>query len=140
MTRLLFNTPEETATRLTLCLPELKSPANIEEITAIDLVATYMKAFGYGETNLHGNTPFARAEYDARRARVRKGISQLVVRGLATTRDGGVTFTATTACETASRSLQGDYANSYRAAVNMLLESERKAILRNATRVGDFYV
>lgn len=137
MIRPLFNTPEETATRLTLCLPQLKNSANVEEIAAIDLVATYMQAFGYGEANLHGNTPFAKAEYDARRARVRKGINQLVVRGLATTQDGGVTFTATPECETTSRSLQGDYANSYREAVKTLLESDRETIMRSATRVGD---
>lgn len=140
MTEPLFNTPEETATRLTLCLPQLKEPANIEEIAALDLVATYMQTFGYGEGNLHGNTPFARAEYDARRARVRKGLNQLVVRDLAATQDGGVTFTATTECETASRSLQGDYADSYRAAVKTLLESEIEMILRSATRVGDVHV
>lgn len=133
----LFNTPEETATRLALCLSHLKAPANIEEITALDLVATYMEAFGYGETNLHGDTPFARAEYEARRARVRKGINVLVVRGLATTHDGGITFIATDEGMTTSRALKGEYARNYQQAVSSLTLEDQEALLRNASRVGD---
>ena len=61
----LFNTTQETATRLTLCLPLLSRPSTIDEIAAIDLTATYMKAFGFGQHNLHGDGPHALAEYDA---------------------------------------------------------------------------
>lgn len=60
----LFNTTQETATRLTLCLPLLSRPSTIDEIAAIDLTATYMKAFGFGQHNLHGDGPHALAEYD----------------------------------------------------------------------------
>ena len=52
MNNSLFNTTQETATRLTLCLPLLSRPSTIDEITAIDLIATYMKTFGFGQRNL----------------------------------------------------------------------------------------
>ena len=80
----LFNTTQETATRLTLCLPLLSRPSTIDEIAAIDLTATYMKAFGFGQHNLHGDGPHALAEYDARRKRVQAGLAQLVIIGAAT--------------------------------------------------------
>ena len=57
MNNSLFNTTQETATRLTLCLPLLSRPSTIDEITAIDLIATYMKTFGFGQRNLHGDGP-----------------------------------------------------------------------------------
>ena len=67
----LFNTPSETATRLTLCLSLLPHPATLDEITVMDFAATYMKVMGFGNSNLHGDNPYATAEYDARRKRVR---------------------------------------------------------------------
>ena len=84
----LFNTTQETATRLTLCLPLLSRPSTIDEIAAIDLTATYMKAFGFGQHNLHGDGPHALAEYDARRKRVQAGLAQLVIIGAATVDSG----------------------------------------------------
>ena len=59
MNNSLFNTTRETATRLTLCLPLLSRPSTIDEIAAIDLIATYMKTFGFRQRNLHGDGPHA---------------------------------------------------------------------------------
>lgn len=136
MTESLFNTPEETATRLTLCLPGLSNPATIERITTVDLVATYMREFGFGETNLHGDSPFAREEYEARRTRVRDGVKALVVRGLATTGDGGITFSATEQCEAYGASLHGEYARAYREAVEYLDSVEQDMLTNQATGTG----
>ena len=88
MNNSLFNTTQETATRLTLCLPLLSRPSTIDEITAIDLIATYMKTFGFGQRNLHGDGPHALAEYDARRKRIQAGLAQLVIVGAATVDSG----------------------------------------------------
>lgn len=140
MSEHLFNTPEETAIRLTLCISKLQSPAGIEEITAFDLVATYMKSFRFGTTNLHGNTPFAQAEYEARRARVRQGVNRLVVQGLATTHDGGITFTATSECEAYARRLEGEYVRTYQEAIDSLLTADRGILIDRATGAGENYV
>lgn len=97
----LFNTTQETATRLTLCLPLLSRPSTIDEIAAIDLTATYMKAFGFGQHNLHGDGPHALAEYDARRKRVQAGLAQLVIIGAATVDSTCLFYRATPECDNA---------------------------------------
>ena len=140
MTKTLFNTSEETATRLTLCIPKFSRPASIEEIVALDLVATYMHAFGFGDSNLHGDTPFAKSEYEARRSRVRQGVNRLVVQGLATTRDGGITFAATSECEVYARRLEGEYVRAYLEAIDSLLTVDRAVLIDRATGAGGRYV
>lgn len=94
----LFNTPSETATRLTLCLSLLSHPATLDEITVMDFAATYMKVMGFGNSNLHGDNPYATAEYDARRKRVRRGLNRLVIIGFAITEDAGSSYSASPTC------------------------------------------
>ena len=101
MNNSLFNTTQETATRLTLCLPLLSRPSTIDEITAIDLIATYMKTFGFGQRNLHGDGPHALAEYDARRKRIQAGLAQLVIVGAATVDSTCLLYRATPECGSA---------------------------------------
>lgn len=120
MTTSLFNTPAETATRLAMCLPHMPRPATLDEITSIDLAATYMKPFGFGGQSLHGDTPYAAAEYDARRRRVHEGLARLVRTGLAETRDNGITFSPTTTCQDFADTLRGDYAETYNQSVAQL--------------------
>lgn len=117
----LFNTPQETATRLTMCLSRMSRPLSLDETTALDLAATYMKQFGFGGENLHGNTPYAVAEYDARRRRVHAGLAQLVRTGLATTGDNGITFGSTPVGKSFVQTLDGAYADTYGQAVVQLL-------------------
>ncbi|WP_368040468.1 ABC-three component system middle component 2 [Bifidobacterium longum] len=124
MNNSLFNTTQETATRLTLCLPLLSRPSTIDEIAAIDLTATYMKAFGFGQHNLHGDGPHALAEYDARRKRVQAGLAQLVIIGAATVDSTCLFYRATPECLQYSEALHGDYATSYRRAVQLLIKNE----------------
>lgn len=52
----LFNTPSETATRLTLCLSLLPHPATLDEITVMDFAATYMKVMGLAIVTFTGIT------------------------------------------------------------------------------------
>ena len=52
----LFNTPSETATRLTLCLSLLPHPATLDEITVMDFAATYMKAWALAIVTFTGIT------------------------------------------------------------------------------------
>lgn len=116
----LFNTAQETAARLTLCLSELPRPAALDEIAVIDFVATYMKRFGFGSSNLHGDGPHIPAEYEARRNRVRRGLARLVVIGYAAADRWGDTYTANHSCIEYADALRGNYAMSYRAAVTKL--------------------
>ncbi|CAB0574463.1 hypothetical protein CIP107532_01829 [Corynebacterium diphtheriae] len=85
----LFNSSSETSARLLMALPIIDRPASLDEITAIDLVATYMQFFGYGDRNIHGDNEFALAEYDARRARVEAGLKRLVRSGYALSKQTG---------------------------------------------------
>lgn len=110
----LFNTIDETVGRLTLCLPVLSRPATLDEIAIIDLAATYMKAFGLGSNNLHGNNPYAAAEFDARRKRICRGLYQMVVIGLATTKDNGATYEVTDSCFAYANRLHSNYVDEYR--------------------------
>lgn len=89
MTTSLFNTPEETATRLAMCLSRVPRSMSLDETRALDVAATYMKQFGFANESLHGYTPYAVAEYDARRRRVHAGLARLVRTGLASTGDVG---------------------------------------------------
>ncbi|MEZ2122369.1 ABC-three component system protein [Corynebacterium sp. CCM 9203] len=79
----LFNSSSETSARLLMALPIINLPASLDEITATDLVATYMQFFGYRNRNLHGDNEFTLAEYGARRARVEAGLKQIVRLGYA---------------------------------------------------------
>lgn len=121
MTTSLFNTPEETATRLAMCLSRVPRPLSLDETTALDLAATYMKQFGFGSESLHGDTPYAVAEYDARRRRVRAGLTRLVRTGLASTGDNGITFSSTPAGQSLAQCLDGAYAEAYGQATVQLL-------------------
>lgn len=121
VTTSMFNTPQETATRLTMCLSRAPRPLSLDEITALDLAATYMKQFGVGSESLHGNTPYAVAEYDARRRRVHAGLARLVRTGLASTGDNGITFGSTPAGQSFAQSLDGAYADAYGQAMGQLL-------------------
>lgn len=121
MTTSLFNTPEETATRLTMCLSRMPRPLSLDETTALDLAATYMKQFGFGNKSLHGDTLYAVAEYDARRRRVHAGLARLVRTGLASTSDNGITFGSTPVGQSFAQSLNGAYADAYGQAVVQLL-------------------
>lgn len=121
MTTSLFNTPEETATRLTMCLSRVPRSLSLDETTALDIAATYMKQFGFGNESLHGDTPYAVAEYDARRRRVHAGLARLVRTGLASTGDNGITFGSTPAGQSFAQSLDGTYADAYGQAIGQLL-------------------
>lgn len=132
----LFNTAQETAVRIVLCLSALPRPATLDEIAAVDLVATYMKAFGYGEVNLHGDNPFAMAEFGARRRRVWKGLALLVVRGLAVPRSDGDAYTATEAGNRYAYGLHGDYVSSYCQAVRSLIVLGMETVVDRVWKVG----
>lgn len=134
MNNSLFNTTQETATRLTLCLPLLSRPSTIDEITAIDLIATYMKTFGFGQRNLHGDGPHALAEYDARRKRIQAGLAQLVIVGAATVDSTCLLYRATPECFQYSEALHGDYAASYRQAVQLLIKNDYETIMNRITK------
>lgn len=134
MNNSLFNTTQETATRLTLCLPLLSGPSTIDEITAIDLIATYMKTFGFGQRNLHGDGPHALAEYDARRKRIQAGLAQLVIVGAATVDSTCLLYRATPECFQYSEALHGDYAASYRQAVQLLIKNDYETIMNRITK------
>ena len=121
MTTSLFNTPEETATRLPMCLSRVPRSLSLDETTALDIAATYMKQFGFGNESLHGDTPYAVAEYDARRRRVHAGLARLVRTGLASTGDNGITFGSTPAGQSFAQSLDGVYADAYGQAIGQLL-------------------
>lgn len=128
------HTTQETATRLTLCIPLLSRPSTIDEITAIDLIATYMKTFGFGQRNLHGDGPHALAEYDARRKRIQAGLAQLVIVGAATVDSTCLLYRATPECFQYSEALHGDYAASYRQAVQLLIKNDYETIMNRITK------
>lgn len=109
---------------------------SIDHLTALDLVATYMRRFGVGKHDLHGANPYAQGEFSARRKRVWSGIRILVIRGFAVTEDDGRTFRATKKCENYSARLNGSYANEYRQAIHILINSSLD-YLRLASGIND---
>ena len=110
------------------------TPSTIDEITAIDLIATYMKTFGFGQRNLHGDGPHALAEYDARRKRIQAGLAQLVIVGAATVDSTCLLYRATPECFQYSEALHGDYAASYRQAVQLLIKNDYETIMNRITK------
>lgn len=120
----LFNTTQETAARLSLCLSELSHPATLDEIAVIDFVATYMKRFGFDDHNLHGDGPHIPAEYEARRNRVKRGLARLVIIGYASADRWGITYAANQSCVEYANALRGDYVTNYRNAVTKLADME----------------
>lgn len=134
MNNSLFNTTQETATRLTLCLPLLSRPSTIDEITAIDLIATYMKTFGFGQRNLHGDGPHALAEYDARRKRIQAGLAQLRNRWSSNRGFHLPVVPRHSGMFQYSEALHGDYAASYRQAVQLLIKNDYETIMNRITK------
>lgn len=132
----LFNSSSETSARLLMALPIIDRPASLDEITAIDLVATYMQFFGYGDRNLHGDNEFALAEYDARRARVEAGLKRLVRLGYALSNKQATSFTATDPAADQQSLLDGDFADGYRTAVKTLVAQKLVGELVQRTTQG----
>ena len=112
-----FNTLSETGNRLIVCLAMIFEPKDIDEITKLDLVATYGASFGYKIPNLHGDNPFAHLEFSARRQRVYQALLELVKLGYAQTGDSGITFSATTNAVEFCNALTSDYFNEYCASI-----------------------
>lgn len=121
MSTALFNNTSETAARLLIALPIINRPASLDEITAIDLVATYMRYFGYGERNLHGDSEFALAEFRARRIRVDAGLRKLVRAGYVISNQEASVFTADDTATEQQVLIHSDFADAYRAAVTTLV-------------------
>lgn len=136
MTAGLFNNSSETSARLLMALSIINRPASLDEITAIDLVATYMQYFGYGDRNLHGDNEFALTEYKARRARVEAGLKRLVRSGLARSNQHTTTFTATDSAAVQQTLLDGGFADEYRTAVKTLVEQRLIGQLVQRTTQG----
>lgn len=131
----LFNTPEETAARLALAFPHLGKSVSLDELTAIDLAATYMHSFQLGISNLHGDMPYAAAEYDARRKRIKEGLARLVIDGLIHT-DVGTTFTSTPSCASYADNFTGDYARAYVHNVEQLVAQGIREVQRIVSEGG----
>lgn len=132
----LFNSSSETAARLLMALPIINRPASLDEITAIDLVATYMQFFGYGNRNLHGDNEFTLAEYEARRARVEAGLKRLVRSGYALSNKQATSFTAAESAINQQTLLDGGFADEYRTAVKTLVEQQLIGELVQRTTQG----
>lgn len=132
----LFNNSSETSARLLMALPIINRPASLDEITAIDLVATYMQFFGYGNRNLHGDNEFALAEYQARRARVEAGLKRLVRSGYALSNNQATSFTAAESAINQHTLLDGGFADEYRTAVKTLVEQQLIGELVQRTTQG----
>lgn len=79
-----------------------------------------MKVMGFGNSNLHGDNPYATAEYDARRKRVRRGLNRLVIIGFAITEDAGSSYSASPTCMQFANELHGEYVMAYRHAIETL--------------------
>lgn len=125
MTRI-FNTPHETSRRLMILLAEINEPRTLNELTAIDLVATYMLAFGYGEENLHGDSPFASAEFAARRQRVDIALRRLVRQGYASSDRNATFYIATQECHERQKTFSSSYAKKYRENAGILLSTTQR--------------
>lgn len=132
----LFNSSSETSARLLMALPMIGRPASLDEITAIDLVATYMQFFGYGGRNLHGDNEFALAEYEARRARVEVGLKRLVRSGYVLSDKQATSFAAAEPATDHQALLDGDFADEYRTAVKTLVEQQLIGVLVQRTTQG----
>lgn len=132
----LFNSSSETSARLLMALPIIDRPASLDEITAIDLVATYMQFFGYGDRNLHGDNEFALAEYDARRARVEAGLKRLVRSGYALSNKQATSFAAAESATDQQALLDGDFSDEYRTAVRKLVAQKLVGELVQRTTQG----
>lgn len=137
MNTCLFNSSSETSARLLIALPMIDRRASLDEITAIDLVATYMQFFGYGDRNLHGDNEFALAEYKARRVRVEAGLKRLVQSGYALSNKQATLFTAADSTADQQALLDGDFAGEYRTAVKTLIEQQLIGELVRRTTQGE---
>ncbi|WP_216387101.1 ABC-three component system middle component 2 [Arcanobacterium phocae] len=121
MNAALFNNTLETAARLLIALPIINHPANLDEIAAADLAATYMRFFGYGERNLHGDSEFALAEFQSHRIRVDAGLRKLVRAGYVISNQEASVFTAAATATEQQALIRSEFADAYRAAVTTLV-------------------
>lgn len=121
MTEASFNSTSETATRLFIALPIINRTVTLDEITAVDLVATYMRFFGYGNHNLHGDSEFVLAEFQARRIRVETGLKRLVRTGYVISNRQATSFIASKTMMEQQGLIRSSFADTYRAAITTLV-------------------
>lgn len=124
-----------------MCLTAARTPTDLETITACDLIATYMKHFGLGQHNLHGDSPFVIQEFEARRSRVKAGLALLVRTGLAKSDAAGSFYEATEACRSYADSFTGEYAQQYRQALGAVLNyPDLSMMIRSIAQMEERYV
>ena len=135
----LFNNPRETAARLACCLAKLNRRTNLDEVTVIDLIATYMKHFHLGDKNLHGDSPYIDQEYEARRERVKKGLALLVRAGYVDSDFTASWYQPKDECTTYSQSFHGSYIRDYRESVDAVLSNDLHHIAFAVARMEPRY-
>lgn len=101
---------------------------------ALNQFAQNLGRYRFGQRNLHGDGPHALAEYDARRKRIQAGLAQLVIVGAATVDSTCLLYRATPECFQYSEALHGDYAASYRQAVQLLIKNDYETIMNRITK------
>lgn len=77
-----FNTGFETSLRLALLLYVVKEPLGLDEICAMDFVATYNGGFSEDHESVNGDNRFMFSEYATRRELSEAALKELVLRGI----------------------------------------------------------
>ncbi len=113
----LFNSTFEMELRVSTLMSEGSTyKFSIERILVLDFIACYAKAFGFGDSNLHGNNSFMFSEISNRRALILDAMRPLVYRGLVSASvENGYLYQITDVGLNYVNSLESEYANTYRA-------------------------
>lgn len=89
----LFNSKQEISFRVLVLLYEIKKDLSLDLITSLDLFATYGKAYGMIDYNLHGDNTYTFSEIASRRKLINEALKSLVIDGLITPKQNAYGFT-----------------------------------------------
>ena len=78
----IFNSKHEISFRVLVLLNVINKNCSLDEVTSIDLFATYGKAYDMIDFNLHGDNTYTFSEITSRRKLINDALKSLVLEGL----------------------------------------------------------
>ena len=132
-----FNSFPEVGNRILLLLSYAEKSMSLDQVTILDLLSTFGKNYGIGESNLHGDNVSSSMEITTRRRNVQTSLANLASMGLVkivVSREGFKYSIEDTGRRLASIA-DDEYANGYRACVRKVIKRYSKVDERELHRV-----
>lgn len=121
----IYNSIFEISLRILILLDTYHAPLSLDEIKQIDILSTYCKQYGMGETNLHGDTSYTLSEVASRRELINEALKKLVLQGHVeiTTSKNGFTYSISKTGTAIHWQMTSDYALEYEKSLKQVIKT-----------------